>query len=462
MIQSRNFASRALALVFSLTASGLLYAETITLQALEDFPSIDGGEVPYYREDVRGTLAINAANEEYRDKFARATASYSGNGGTYDLILNTVGEEDGDCEYRVLVNGVVVGTVVNDSTTDDFAAQQHTIFDVDVPAGASLAVESNALSNGLIPENGGFAFARGRWSSLTLQNDEPADPAATVLDLQVNAAASESSLTVGDNVSLQIDISNNSTTDTATQPVVTAEIPALLNITPPAECAVNGNDMTCTLPELGPQQSQSINFAGIATTAGQATLQAFASADQTDSNVGNNSSTVTLDISAAAAPAATVDLQLTVAASTGTEALVVGDTVTYTLNITNANTNHVATEPTAGVILPATLQFQASADCSVDGVNVLCSLAELAPNAQSAVSFTATAVSAGESTMIASVSATESDDVASDNEIVVPVTVITTSPATPTADAEAGGNSGGGGISLLLMLLPILAAQRRK
>ena len=77
MIKFRHSASWAFALLVSLTASGLLYAETITLQALDDFPSIDAGEVPYTAENVRDALQINAAVEEYRDKFARATASYT-------------------------------------------------------------------------------------------------------------------------------------------------------------------------------------------------------------------------------------------------------------------------------------------------------------------------------------------------------------------------------------------------
>lgn len=458
MIHYRYVASRALALLVSMIASGFLYAETITLQAIEDFPSINDGEVPYHKEQNRGTLAINAANEEFRNKFARATGSYSGSGGTYDLILNTVGEEDGECEYRILVNGVVVGTIVNDSTTQNFADQQHTIFDVEIPAGASLAVESNAVSNGLIPENGEYAFARGRWSSLVLQND---DPVEINVDLQVTASATESNLTIGDNVSLQIDVANNSVTDTATQPVLTAEIPALLNITPPAECALNGNDLTCTLPELAPQQSETLNFSGVATAAGQATLEAFASADQTDRNTGNNTSTITIDIDAAAVPV-TVDLQLAATASTGAEALVVGDAVTYTLTTTNAGITHVATAPTVGVILPASLQFQTSADCSLDGENVLCELSELGPGAANTVSFTATAVSAGESMLIASVSAAEADEFASDNELVFQVAVITTSPATPTTDTDTGGNSGGGGMSLLLVLLPVFARQYRQ
>ena len=118
----------------------------------------------------------------------------------------------------------------------------------------------------------------------------------------------------------------------------------------------------------------------------------------------------------------------------------------------------MASAPIAGIILPASLQYQSSAYCALDGINVLCNLSELAPNEASSVAFIATAVSAGRMSLIISVSATEPDDVTSDNEIVLPVTVITTSPATPATESstdssnEAGGNSGGGSISILILM----------
>ena len=455
MIKFRHSASRAFALLVSLTASGLLYAETITLQALDDFPSIDAGEVPYTAENVRDALQINAAVEEYRDKFARATASYTGKDAVYDLTLVTLGEIDGEGEYRVLVNDVVVGTVINDPVTIDFTEQLHTFPDIAVPAGATLSVESNAVSNGLIPENGAYAFARGRWRRLILQNDSPE---ATPVDLQVSTTVIDGSPQPGEDFTIRIDVANNSATDTATQPVITVTTPASITVTAPAQCTLDSDELTCALPEIGALQTQSISLLANANTSGPATLQATVSADQTDSNTSNNTSIAALEIGAIDTSPLSVDLQLAVSASTGTEALLVGDEVTYTLNIRNAHANNVATAPIAGIILPASLQYQSSADCALDGINVLCNLSELAPNEASSVAFIATAVSAGRMSLIISVSATEPDDVTSDNEIVLPVTVITTSPATPATESstdssnEAGGNSGGGSISILVLL----------
>jgi len=447
-----RIASTAIVVLFSLLTSGLIHAETITLRAIEDFPSIDEGEVPYYLEPARDALAINASVELFRDKFARATADFNGIGGTYDVTLNTLGEEDGDGEYRVIVNNVVVGTVINDPTTAAFEAQSHTLTDIFVPPGATLSVESNAVSNGLIPEGDGFAFARGRWRSLTLQNDNP-----QAIDLQLTSTINDSDVPVGETFLLTIDILNNSETDTATQALVSVQMPQTVELTAPAECSIRSasTTLTCELPELAPQQSQSIDLSGVVIAIGPTIIEASVNADQTDSNLSNNSAAITIDTNTAG-ESARVDLQLAVSGSNADGVLVVGDSVSYNVNVTNAHLTTVATAPMIGAILPNNLQFQSSADCTANGPVVLCSLIELGPDAQASVDFTAIAVSAGESEIIISTSATEAEDITRDNESVLAVTVITTASALEQPDSLTdnvqGGNGGGGSISLLLLI----------
>jgi hypothetical protein len=464
---SRVFTSVSLsvfALLASLMLSGMLRAETIVYQALDDFPSTESGEVPYYVEDGRGTLAINASLEAYRDKFARATTTFSGAGGSYDVTINTLGEKDGECEYRLLVNDVVVATVVNDSTTEEFEEQFHTFTDIQVPAGATLSIESNAVSNGLIPEGDAFAFARGRWRSLTLENDVQVS-----VDLQISGSVDSSSLEVDDNFNLDIDISNQSNTVTATAPIVTIAVPASVTVDTPTECSLqSGGNLTCALPEIAPNQSASIRLPGTASSAGTADIDVAVTADQSDDDASDNSASVSLEIDSVQPPTPTVDLQL--AMSSASDSVVAGDSVEYTLTVTNADTTTVATEPSAGVVLPDNLQFESSADCSSSDANVLCSLPELAPGESIAASFVVTALSAGESTLIASVSAIEPELVTSDNEVVADVTVIAASPATPVDEsavdntdasdsqnaADGEGGNGGGGAMFLLVLLPLL------
>ncbi len=146
-----------------------------TLNAVTDFVDINSGEIPYYIDQQRKSLAINAARKEHRGPFARAITTFDGAPDIYDVTISTMGEEDGECIYRFFVNGKNVGKVSNTSTEKAFEAQSHSIaLSVEIPVGATLAVESKAVTNGKIPEGDGTAWARGRWTGLTLQSAENA------------------------------------------------------------------------------------------------------------------------------------------------------------------------------------------------------------------------------------------------------------------------------------------------
>ena len=112
-IPSARQGFRRLVVVSGLTLfSSSLFAQSVVLQAI-DFPDIAEGAVPYYIDDNRSALAIDAAIVEYRNKFARAVDTFEGESGFYDLSLVTLGEIDGEGEYRVLINGTVIGHVTN-------------------------------------------------------------------------------------------------------------------------------------------------------------------------------------------------------------------------------------------------------------------------------------------------------------------------------------------------------------
>lgn len=130
------------------------------------FSETESGEVPYYFHKAKDAWAINAANEDYRGKFARASLTFTGESGTYDLTLHTLRETDGECSYRVFVGDRFIGVVINGETEVDYAPQAHVFRDVEVDAGDKISIESNAVTNGKIPEGDGTAFARGRWTAL--------------------------------------------------------------------------------------------------------------------------------------------------------------------------------------------------------------------------------------------------------------------------------------------------------
>ncbi|MGB0372306.1 MAG: PKD domain-containing protein, partial [Opitutales bacterium] len=183
-----------LVLVQKPTVSGP--ADPYNLQAIVDFPDIDAGAVPYTVDGARNALQIDATVEENRGPFARATTTFFGEAGSYDVTIATIGEYDGESQYRFYVNGVQVGTTVtNDSTNQGFDPQTHVIATgVQIPAGATLAVESNAASNGEVLEGDPPepAWARGRWTGLsfTQVNTPPAGPAVVSLTL-VNATTDQ-------------------------------------------------------------------------------------------------------------------------------------------------------------------------------------------------------------------------------------------------------------------------------
>ncbi len=143
-----------------------------TYAATDDFPTINSGAVTYYKDTARTSLAIDASILANRDKFARAVRSFDGVAGTYAVRITTLVEEDGESTYRLLVNGSVAATYQNPGigagSPLDLTPTNHLWSGITLQPGDQIAVESNTHTNGLIPENGGTAWARGRWQSLEL------------------------------------------------------------------------------------------------------------------------------------------------------------------------------------------------------------------------------------------------------------------------------------------------------
>lgn len=148
--------------------------ESYLYDARTDFPDITSGKVNYYVDKGRRALAIAANIVANRTGFARATRTFDGVSGTYDVTITTMTEEDGESEYRLLVNGVQVATYTNPVVFDppnsplDLKPHTHTWMGVPIAKGETIAIESNADTNGKIPEDGGTAWARGRWQKIAL------------------------------------------------------------------------------------------------------------------------------------------------------------------------------------------------------------------------------------------------------------------------------------------------------
>jgi hypothetical protein len=153
-------------------SSSVSQPATYSYVARTDFPVLNAGEVPYYADNGNNALAIDASIVANRDKFARASHTFTGNSGVYPMRITTLTEEDGESTYRLLVNGTVVGTYQNPyigpGSAFDLQPHQHVWNDIALNTGDVISIESNSDTNGEIPENGGTAWARGRWRSLEL------------------------------------------------------------------------------------------------------------------------------------------------------------------------------------------------------------------------------------------------------------------------------------------------------
>lgn len=286
-----------LLLAGSLTLALPLSAETYTYQAISDFPDIAAGEVPFYKDTVgkRNVLAINAANEQYRDKFARATKTFDGEAGTYDVTIVALGEIDGECIYRLLINGNIIGIKENARTTDDYGEQAHVFKDVVIPEGATLSVDASAVSNGLIPENGGFAYARGRWRSLTVST---AGEVSDDIDLALTLSDTPSTANVGDTLHYSMIVNNLSSERTASGLSISANLPPELSFATSANCTATNNEVSCLLPELAPKTSNTVSWSAKAISVGSVTINASTDADQEDPQESNNTASSTTVISA--------------------------------------------------------------------------------------------------------------------------------------------------------------------
>lgn len=464
-----------------------VWAASYTYNATSDFTDINAGAVPYYRHGAVQALAINAAIESYRGEFARATLVFEETAGTYDVTITALGETDGDGEFRFLVDGVVVGNAINEPATEDYGEQQHTFENISIPSGALIGVESVAVSNGLIPEGDGYAYARGRWTTLTIkevETDTATPDPVEVVDLSVTINTASATVLTDEEVTYTVAIENSSST-VATNPVATISLPAGITYSTSDECIESDPGMlSCELSEITPNDTYSFTFTTIATTIGAKEVSVEVSSDQDDDIISNNSSSVTTSVENKEQPVNpvivdnSVDLQLTITADK--EQLEVEEALTYTLDVSNLHDSNVATSPLINIALPDSLQFEASDICTADAGTVHCRLEELPPADSTTVQFTATAVAVNSYVqIIASLSSTQSDNLPSNNDAVtvtkisakpleniVPVTdQPTNNPTDQNSTTEVKSTTSGGGAlngtALALILLPLLSKTRR-
>jgi hypothetical protein len=144
------------------------------LTALVDFPETDVGDIPYYQDtSARMALAIDAGIYRDSEVFAAARTTFPGESYVYDVILTTLGEEDGESSYKLFVGNAFVEPTYQNVPVDaanDNTPQTHTWTNVSVELGDTIDIPANPQSNGMLfddpPQNTLSAYARGRWQQV--------------------------------------------------------------------------------------------------------------------------------------------------------------------------------------------------------------------------------------------------------------------------------------------------------
>jgi len=165
----------AAGLVLLMSNSQGTAANPIELRAIADFTiSEEAPYVPAYKDGNLQALAIDAGR--YKDKFAAARVAFPGPSGTYDIVITTLAETDGESTYKLLVNDTLIGEFPNPRTEEDYTPFHYRWKQVPLKQGDVVKVAFSTHSNGRTPEGTSFAYARGRWRALAFLSPGEAFP----------------------------------------------------------------------------------------------------------------------------------------------------------------------------------------------------------------------------------------------------------------------------------------------
>jgi uncharacterized repeat protein (TIGR01451 family) len=255
----------------------------------------------------------------------------------------------------------------------------------------------------------------------------PPPPPTPKADLAVTLAAAPNPVTVGQTLTYTLNVSNTGPS-VATGTVLSNSLPPGVTLVSaqPSQGSCSGTAvLSCSLGTLAVGGNASVVIQVIPNAAGSLTDTASVTSIVTDPNTANNSASVTVN-AVAAPPMADLSLALSAAPNPVT----VGQTLTYTLNVSNAGPSS-ATGTTLSDILPAGVSFVSAqpSQGSCAGTTILsCSLGTLAVGGNALVVIQVIPNTPGSLTDTASVASTVTDPNTANNSASVTVNAVAAPP----------------------------------
>ena len=258
-------------------------------------------------------------------------------------------------------------------------------------------------------------------------------------DLLIAKTVTPTSTTVGSTTTIDytITVTNNSTSTTSTDVVASDTLPSALTFESATTTvgtstyATSTDTETWTIGDLLPNASATLDIMALADTSASSTIAntATVSASTTDPDMSNNSSTILFFVQATSTPTSTPSADLSINKTVDNTSPSEGNTVNYTLTVTNNSTSTTSTDVVASDTLPTDLTFEdatASASTSFASSTGIWTIGDLSPSSTATLQIAAL-VNSGDAgntiTNTATVSASTTDPDLSNNSSSVSIDV---------------------------------------
>jgi uncharacterized repeat protein (TIGR01451 family) len=350
----------------------------------------------------------------------------SGDTLTYNLTVQNNGPDDAPAATvtDTLPSGVdfVSATASNGACSQASGIATCKLGAIANGASATVAVKVKPTSSGSITNNA--TVVGDDLKDATSFNDST-DESTTVqdgADLAITQTDSADPVEIGNTVTYTLAVRNNGILD-ATGVNVTDNLPAGLtyqSATPSqGSCSEAGGAISCALGSLANGADATIDVAATADTPGTVSNTAGVQADQPDGNTQNNSATESTTIKG--------DADLAITNSDSPDPVGAGQTLTYTLGVTNNGPNS-APSVTVTDNLPSGVNYRSATpsqgSCSQASGTVTCDLGAIDSSGSATVTITIVPPVAGTISNTATVAGSQSIDKNSANDSATATTTV--------------------------------------